>query len=135
MFTYKTPREFIEGYTDPLIEKLNGTPVYMGGDQTTSPVLSLDNPPTHPTDNRISFFTGEGNYKNTRRYGSWLDKDTIRIQKKDYVSINELYNTTFSPWEEEVHLDGTDGMQFSPSLTDDMILGAFVNDLSRNCYF
>ena len=26
-------------------------------------------------------------------------------------------------------------MQFQPTLTDDLILGAFVNDLSRNCYF
>jgi len=79
MFTYKTPREMIEGYSDPIIEKLNATPVYQGGDQLTSPVLSLDNPPTHPVDNPISLFTGEGNYLNTRRYGAWLDQDIIKI--------------------------------------------------------
>ena len=26
-------------------------------------------------------------------------------------------------------------MQFQPTLTDNLTLGAFVNDLSRNCYF
>ena len=72
MFTYKTPREMIEGYTDPLIAKLNETPVYMGGDQTTSSFLSLDDPPTHPVNNPVSFFTGEGDYSITRRYGSWM---------------------------------------------------------------
>ena len=32
-------------------------------------------------------------------------------------------------------LDGTDGMQFSPDIGTDAVLKAFVNDLSRNCYF
>ena len=32
-------------------------------------------------------------------------------------------------------LDGSDGMQFSPALTEDDVIAAFVNDLSRNCYF
>ena len=64
-----------------------------------------------------------------------MNSTKIMIQKKDYTSINELYNTTFSPWRDEVYLDGTDGMQFQPSLNDDVKLGAFVNDMSRNCYF
>ena len=51
------------------------------------------------------------------------------------MSIDEVVDSTYSPWEEEVYLDGTDGMQFQPTLKDDLILGAFVNDLSRNCYF
>ena len=135
MFTLRSPREMIEGYNDPIIAKLNETPVYQGGDQTTSPWLSLDDPPTHPPNNSISFFTGEDNYKNTRRYGSWLGSDKIKIQKKDYESITKLHETTYSPWREEVYIDGTDGMQFQPTLTDDVKLGAFVNDMSRNCYF
>ena len=32
IFTSRSPREMIEGYVDPIIEKLNGTPVYQGGD-------------------------------------------------------------------------------------------------------
>ena len=47
----------------------------------------------------------------------------------------EMEDYLYSPWEEEVMLDGTDGMQFSPALTEESILKAFVNDLSRNCYF
>ena len=34
-----------------------------------------------------------------------------------------------------MYLDGTDGMQFSPDLSTDSTIAAFVNDLSRNCYF
>ena len=52
----------IDGYYDPLIETLNETPVWMGGDNTTSAFLSLADPPTHPKNNRISFFTGEDEY-------------------------------------------------------------------------
>ena len=135
MFTYKSPREMIEGYEDPLISKLHDTPVYMGGDQTASPILSLDNPPTHVPDNPVSFFTGEDDYQNTRRYGTYLGGETIQVAGKDYESLTKLFNYTFSPWEQDVYIDGTDGMQFQPTLTDDLVLGAFVNDLSRNCYF
>ena len=48
MFTFRSPREMIEGYNDPLIIQLSETPVYQGGDQTTPAKLALDNPPTHP---------------------------------------------------------------------------------------
>jgi hypothetical protein len=40
LVTYRTPREYIEGFTDPLISTLNETPIYMGGDNTTSAFLS-----------------------------------------------------------------------------------------------
>ena len=32
LFTLRTPREYINGFTDPKLEMLNTTPVYMGGD-------------------------------------------------------------------------------------------------------
>ena len=51
LITQRSPREMIEGYIDPLIETLNETPVFMGGDNTTSPFLSLSKPPTLPNDN------------------------------------------------------------------------------------
>jgi|Transcript_46943 hypothetical protein len=54
---------------------------------------------------------------------------------KEYKSINKIEDYMFSPWKEPVLLDGTDGMQFSPDLQKDSKLKAFVNDLSRNCYF
>ena len=59
LLTRRSPREMIEGYLDPLIETLNETPVYMGGDRTTSPLLSLAKPPTLPNNNKVALFTGE----------------------------------------------------------------------------
>lgn len=110
MYTKKSPREMIEGYNDPLIETLYTMPVYMGGDQTTSPFLSLDVAPTHPANNRIAFFTGVDDYKLTRTYGQWLEEDEILILGKDYKSLNELVDIKFRPWSDKILLDGTDGM-------------------------
>ena len=66
MLTVRSPKEMIEGYTDPLVEELNATPVYMGGDQTSSSFLAIKFPPTTPTDNRVTYLTGEDNYLFTR---------------------------------------------------------------------
>ena len=77
LLTYRTPREVIEGYTDPLVETINATPLYMGGDNTTSAFLALNNPPTHPTGNTVAFFTGEDDYEMTRQYGQWLGQEYI----------------------------------------------------------
>ena len=52
----------IEGYTDPLIDNLNQVKVYKGGDNTTSPFLALKKMPTNPSNNSISFFTGQEKY-------------------------------------------------------------------------
>ena len=49
--------------------------------------------------------------------------------------MTQIQDYIYSPWEELVLLDGTDGMQFSPVLSKDDVIAAFVNDLSRNCYF
>ena len=57
------------------------------------------------------------------------------MKGKQYTSINEIEEYIYSPWEEEVFLDGSDGFQFSPDLSTDSVIKAFVNDLSRNCYF
>lgn len=69
VLTIRSPREIIEGYTDPLVAQLATMPIYMGGDATTSPILALNNPPTHPTNNTVAFFTGEEDYSMTRTYG------------------------------------------------------------------
>lgn len=42
LFTQKTPRQMIEGYIDPVLQRIYDTPIYMGGDQTISPFLSID---------------------------------------------------------------------------------------------
>ena len=100
----------IEGYTDPLVATLNETPVYMGGDNTTSAFLSLSDPSTHPPDNQIAFFTGEDEYEMTRTYGQWLGQEYIMMAGKEYTSITEIDDYIYSPWSENVFLDGTDGM-------------------------
>jgi len=107
----------------------------MGGDNTTSAFLALNNPPTHPTDNNVVFFTGVDDYKMTRQYGQWLGQEYIKMAGKEYTSINQIANYTYSPWKEPVILDGTDGMQFAPDQQEGTTIAAFVNDLSRNCYF
>ena len=135
VLTKRSPREMIEGYTDPLVEELNQMPIYMGGDQATSPVLALDNPPTHPVPNRITFFTGEDDHSRTRSYASWLENPSITMQIKEYETINKLKESQISPWPEKVPLKGTDGMQFQTSLTKEDTIAAFVNDLSRSCEF
>ena len=62
LFMYATPRAYIEGYTDPLIYTLSQMPVYEGGDQTISPFLAIDSPPTHPPNCSMAFFTGEDDH-------------------------------------------------------------------------
>ena len=135
LLMYRTPRDVIEGYTDPLVATLAEIPIYMGGDATTSPFLAMNNPPTHPPNNTVAFFTGEDDYEMTRVYGKWLDSEYITMASAEYTSLTNIENITFSPWADRVLLDGTDGMQFSPVLDKDAPIKAFVNDLSRNCFF
>ena len=48
LVTTKTPKQIVEGYSDSLIENLVSLPVYKGGDQTQSPVLSINLSATNP---------------------------------------------------------------------------------------
>ena len=82
LLTVRTPREMIEGYNDPLVEVISTTPIYMGGDATTSPFLALNNQPTHPTNNTVAFFTGQDDYEMTRVYGQWLSQEYIMMKGK-----------------------------------------------------
>ena len=61
----------IEGYEDPLVTRFYNIPVYVfGGDQAVaSTTVSIDPKLTYPDNIPVAFFTGEDNYKNTRRYG------------------------------------------------------------------
>jgi len=98
--------------------------------------LSLDKPPTHPDDNTVAFYTGEDNYELTRTYAQWLGQDQIMIKAQDYKSLTEVEDILYAPWPgDDNYFDGTDGMQFHPLLSEKDTIGAFVNDLSRTCYF
>ena len=131
LLMYATPRAYIEGFTDPLVYTLSQMPVYEGGDQTISPVLAIDSPPTHPPNCSMAFFTGEDDHALTRSYGLWLNQTEIKIQAYDYYSISKVIEADYDPWMEPAVISGTDGMQFQPNLSEDMELTVFVNDLSR----
>lgn len=107
----------------------------MGGDQTINPTLSLNMPPTHPQNNPISFFTGVDNYQLTRSMGFWLNNTNVRVAGKIYETTTTVVDDYFNPWATNVTIVGTDGMQFSPELSEDSKISVFVNDLSRTCNF
>ena len=52
-----------------------------------------------------------------------------------YTSLNAVEDYTFSPWAEQVALNGTDGLQFSLKLSSDDSLFTFAPDLNRNLEF
>jgi hypothetical protein len=109
--------------------------MWNGGDQTNDPFMSLNESPTNPKNNPITFFTGKDNYKLTRSFAKWLDVDYITLKRKDYNTIYDLVDTCQSPWEKMLPLEGTDGFQFHPNLQEDDRLAVWVNDLGRNGYF
>jgi hypothetical protein len=98
LYYYASPQEYIDGFYDPLLLELQSMPVYMGGDQTTSPFLSIDSPPTHPVDNPIAFFTGEDDLSLTRTYALWLNSTDIQVMAYDYESISVVVPAPYEPW-------------------------------------
>jgi hypothetical protein len=68
MFYYRTPREYIEGYYDPLIASLATIPVYLAGDATNSPWLGINLDPLSPNENPVSLFSGSDDYMQTRLF-------------------------------------------------------------------
>ena len=49
-----------------------------------------------------------------------------------YTSISQTTDYQYSPWDTEVTLGGTDGLQFSPDLKRGDSISAFISDLARN---
>ena len=84
--------------------------------------MAINSSPTCPLNNPISFFTGHGDYKYTRSFGTWLGQSYITMKRKDYNSLNELVDVYADPWDRpdlgvsKIPLEGTDGMQFHPDL-------------------
>jgi len=90
---------------------------------------------THPANNSISFFTGEGSYELTRTMGLWLGQNSVRVQGLTQTSVKTVEYDPYNPWAVDVPVIGTDGAQFQPDLDSGVVLEAFVNDLSRPCAF
>ena len=106
----------IEGYTDPLYETLNKLDLFKGGDMTLNPTMALNALPTRPLDNIIALYQGgsESNYNTTRTYGKWMNQNNIIMNGTEYDTLSSVKDYSFSPWVEDVPLNGTDGIQFSP---------------------
>ena len=116
LFMYRTPREYLEGFLDPTLWTTSQQPVYNGGDQISTPFLTINSSPATPSDNLVTYFTGTDDYTQTRRLAKWVDKDFISMRSKDYLSLYTLDTAYPEPWAERVWLDGTDGMQFHPNI-------------------
>ena len=71
--------------------------------------MSLNDSPTNPKDNPITFLTGTDNYLYTRSFAKWLDQELITMKRKDYTSLTELDDVFVSPWSVPQPLEGTDG--------------------------
>jgi len=120
---------------DPTVFQLGQLPVWNGGDQTNDPFMSLNESPTNPKNNPITFLTGTDNYRYTRSFAKWLGQDTITMKRKDYASLSQLEDQFVSPWSVPQQLQGTDGFQFHPQLEESDKLYVFVNDIGRSGYF
>ena len=78
----------ITGYTDPVINEMNVFPVFMGGDLSLNPLLSVDNNPvTKPANAAITMYTGTTNPDLTRRTVSWLENSNYMVQSMAYSSL------------------------------------------------
>ena len=105
-------------------------PVYMGGDATVNPFIQIDSV-YPPTSNPISFFTGESDYSLTRTYGLWNGMTNVMLPTMNYTSTLSVAPTFYNPWNADVPVIGTDGMQFSGAIDSSMGFEVFVNELSR----
>jgi hypothetical protein len=89
MFTYRSPKEMAEGYTDPHVYLMAQLPVWKGGDQLTNSFLSINDGPTAAIDMDLDFLTGTDDYKYTRWVSPWNNVNYINVRRNDYVAIDE----------------------------------------------
>ena len=72
----------------------------------------------------------------TRRIAKWNDNKYVTVKRGDYQDINTITYSFVNPWgENEVALDGTDGVQFHPLIDESTELSVFTNEIARNGYF
>lgn len=136
LFRPMTPWQIITGYTDQVLYQMSQFPIFMGGDQTLNPHLSIDNNPvTKPADASITFLTGETDAAQTRQVSSWLGSAFVTVQTQVYESLYSLVPSNFNPWAAPVAITGTDGLQVAPDMDDHEIVTVFSTDLSRSVTF
>lgn len=113
---------------------MNQKPVYMWGDKSMDPFISIDSPITKPANNQIAFFTGYEDPSMTRQMAQWVGQTDIQVQRTEYSTLNSVASTTVSPWEETVSLQGTDGVQFKPAIGKND-LSIYMPELARTMKF
>jgi len=111
-------------------------PIFMGGDKTINPFLSVDNNPvTKPANAAITMMTGENNSAETRQVVSWLNSMSVSIQSQVYDSLYSVIPSYFNPWSTDVSVTGTDGLQVAPDIDEEGAIKIFSSDLSRPISF
>jgi hypothetical protein len=135
LFQYKTPRQYMEGFNDTLILQMSAAPVYMGGDATNPAFMTTNAPPTIMRTQNLSYFSGDDDYMSTRRIAKWNNDSFVTVLRKDYDDIATVSSQFINPWDTQINLDGTDGMQFHPLVEETETLSAFTNEISRHGYF
>lgn len=98
MFYKKSPRQYIEGYRDPLLTQLSSMPMFMGGDRTNPPVMSINDAPTTSGVIPVWYLTGEDDKAKLREMVGWYDRTYITIKRQDYADIYNLMTIYQEPW-------------------------------------
>ena len=57
------------------------------------------------------------------------------MRYKDYTDLYNVDDVYLNPWKEKIIINGTDGMQFHPMVSEDETLNAFVSDFARTTHF
>eukprot|EP00347_Sterkiella_histriomuscorum_P005750 403355411 len=132
----RTPKQMMEGYTDPLIYEQNQIPIYEGGNQLLEPHVSFKDPVHAPKIANVSLFTGAGDdYLFVKKYARWLGNENITVSNKYYANVWETQNFNQQPWTTGINIDGTDSYQFHPDISEEETLQVFNQLVSRNMPF
>lgn len=85
--------------------------------------------------NDIAFFTGQTDDTYTRSFALYNDEDEVTVPVIEYNTTKTTEMGYDGPWDDDVDLVGTDGLQFEPGLEDDDVLTVFFPELSRAVQF
>lgn len=129
LFVEKTVKEYIEGYNDKILLEASQQQLEQGGDPTIVPWMSINDNPTNPMNSTDCFFVGDDKHKLTRSYGLWLNNRYIRIQGTQIKGLRNYQSGLYNPWAEDVAVQGTDGGQFNPLLSQDEQPYLFISDI------
>ena len=129
LFIERTVKEYIEGFTDKILQKASKQTLEEGGDPTISPWMSINDSPTSPVNGTDCFFVGGEKYALTRQYCFWLNNRYMRMQLPQLTGLRSYETKMVNPWKVDVPIQGTDGGQFKPLLEKEDTVYLFVSDI------